>query len=497
MIPQRIAFATSEITPFAKTGGLADVSAALPIHLDRAGHDVRPFVPLYSSIEIDAWDFRPVDFLQDIPVKLGKLAVHFSIFRATMPGSDLQVHFVHCPRLYDRAGLYTEDADEPLRFALLSRAVLESCQRMGWAPDIVHAQDWQTALLPIYLKSVYGWDRLFEKTRTVLTIHNLGYQGVFPADVVDRLGLGESRHLLDKDDLRAGHLGFLKTGLRWADRITTVSPTYAREIRTEAHGFGLHPLLQERGDDLVGILNGVDGDVWNPRTDERIPVRFSAKSLWRKRKAKVALLEDLGLEPGEGVPTIGMITRLAGQKGIDLLLEPLPELLESRDVRLAVLASGESRYETFFSELQHRHPGKVCFYRGYQAELAHRIEAGADMFLMPSLYEPCGLNQMYSLLYGTVPIVRRTGGLADTVIPYDSATGEGNGIVFDHADAAGVRWALKAALDLYDDEKQWKKIRRNGIEGADFSWGRSARRYEELFDELRREAAEAAGESVP
>jgi starch synthase len=483
MSPRTIAFATSEITPFAKTGGLADVSAALPAYLHRHGHDVRPFVPLYSGVDVDPGDLDPVDGVQDVPVELGGMTLRFSLFRTELPGSGLPVHFVHCPALYDRPALYTEDADEPVRFTLLNRAVLESCQRLRWFPDILHCNDWQTGLLPLLLRTLYAWDAEFRATRSVLTIHNLGYQGIFPAAAVEQCGLGPLREYLDGDDLHNGRIGFLRTGLTHVDWITTVSPTYAREIRTPIHGAGLHHLLQRRGDRITGILNGVDTDVWNPSTDPQLPFRYSAKSMWRKEKNKEHLLRELGLSYHARVPVVGMVTRLAYQKGIDLLEGVLPGSLATRDFRLVVLASGEERYERFFMGLQARFPDRVCFYRGYQPRLAHWIEAGSDLFLMPSRYEPCGLNQMYSLLYGTVPIVRKTGGLADTVRLYDPETDEGNGIVFDHATTDGVRWALHAALDLYADETLWVRLRQRGM-SEDFSWERVGPEYVAIYDQL-------------
>ncbi len=483
----RIALATSEIAPFAKSGGLADVSAALPAKLKEAGHDVRVFVPFYSSIDVDAYEFNLHPDVQDVSLHFGPVRIHFSLFQTKLPGSDVTINFVHCPRLYDRDGLYTDAPDEPIRFALLSRAVLECCQREQWAPDIIQCNDWQTALIPTYLKSLYAWDKLFAPTRTVLAVHNLGYQGIFPAKTLDVIGFAEAKRLFDKEDYLAGKVNFLKTGLMHADRLSTVSPTYAEEIQTETYGFGLHELLTERSDDLTGILNGVDGEIWNPRTDKNIAARYSAKSLYRKEKAKVALLADLSLPYEKGVPVIGMITRLAGQKGVNLLEDSMPEILKERDLRFVVLGSGEPPLEEFFAELQEEFPDKVCFYRGFHAKLAHEIEAGSDMFLMPSLYEPCGLNQMYSLAYATVPVVRKTGGLADTVTQFDPETGEGNGIVFEHPTSDGVRWAVNTALDLYADEKNWKLIRKNGIEGADFSWDRAAASYAELYQALSAE----------
>ncbi|GJM44129.1 MAG: glycogen synthase [Gemmatimonadota bacterium] len=490
MSGRTIAFVASEITPFAKTGGLADVAGALPAYLRRAGHDVRAFLPLYSSIDVDSYDIEPVPSVSDVAVDMGERTYRFSLFETRLPGTDTPVYLVHCPLLFDRPSLYTGDADEPVRFALFSRAVLESCQRLGWSPEILHCNDWQTGLLPLYVKSLYAWDQLFRRTRTVLTIHNVGYQGMFPAKVLESCSLRPVEAQLDQAGLKAGHIGFLKTGLEYADAITTVSPTYAREIRTPEHGAGLHPLLERRKDVLTGILNGVDVDVWDPRTDPLLPSRYSAKSLWRKEPNKVHLLREVGLPYEKGVPVVGIVTRLAYQKGIELLQEALPPVLKSRDFRLVVLGSGELKYERFFAELQHDFPRRVCFYRGYHNELAHWIEAGSDMFLMPSKYEPCGLNQMYSLLYGTVPVVRKTGGLADTVQLYDPTTGEGNGIVFDHFTGQGAQWALEAALDLYEDRKTWKKLMIHGM-SQDFSWERSGPAYLKVYDRaLSRNEAE-------
>ena len=484
MKARTVCYVTSEIAPFAKAGGLADVSAALPVHLHEAGLDVRVFAPLYSVIDVEAHDFVPVEEVQDVTVRLGSRTIPFSLYRTTAPESSLHLYFVHCPMLYDRPTIYTSDEDEHLRFLLLSHASLVSCQRMQWAPDILHCHDWQTALLPLLLKTTYAWDRLFSGTRSILTIHNLGYQGVFSSERIPETGLDStSARYLDGDDVRAGHFGFLKTGIRYADLITTVSPTYAEEIQTEVHGAGLDELLRERSGQVVGILNGIDTTVWNPIADPNLPVRYSAKSVWRKEKVKEALLEEIGLPYSEGVPLVGMITRLVSQKGIDLLMEPLPDLLERRDFQLVILASGEARFEAFFEELQGEHPDHVHFHRGFHAELAHRIEGGSDLFLMPSIYEPCGLNQMYSLVYGTVPIVRKTGGLADTVQLWDPRDGTGNGIVFEHPTKEGIRWALESAFDLYASEEDWRKIQANGM-SADFSWEAPGKAYRELYDRV-------------
>jgi starch synthase len=487
MDPLKILFVTSELAPFAKTGGLADVSAALPRHLHALGHDVRLVLPLYRRVREQKPELRPVEGLQRFPVQIGEWTFVISVLTTKLPGSDLDVHLLDCPALYDRPGIYTQDADEHLRFLLLTRAALETCQRTQWGPDIVHANDWQTALAPIYLKTVYRWDRLFEHTKSVLTIHNLGYQGVFGSIVQGDLSLGDATHMLHQDDLREGRVNFLKTGLLYADLLTTVSPTYAREIQTETRGFGLDGILRTRAHALVGILNGVDEEEWNPRTDPFIPSRYSEKSLWRKEKNKEHLLTSLGLDYAKGVPVIGIVSRLSAQKGIELLDPTMFELLHERDVRFVALGSGEAKYEALLHALQSRFPGKAVFWRGYSNENAHLIEAGADIFIMPSLYEPCGLNQMYSLKYGTVPVVRNTGGLADTVEMWNPRTGVGTGFLFDHYTADGLRWGLRAALDTHGDRKAWATLQRNGM-ARDFSWTHQAREYVAAY---RRVAAKA------
>jgi len=479
MPPLRICLVSSEVAPLAKTGGLADVVPALAAELVRRGHDVRVVMPLYRRLRENGVRFEDVPGLSALSLSLGPRSGRIALRRTRLPGSGLPVLCVDCPELYDRPGIYTADPDEHLRFALLGRAALASCQATGWAPDIVHANDWHAALMPLMLRLLSSWERLFQRTRSVLTIHNIAYQGVVGAEAIDDLGLADSRHLLHQEDLATGRISFMKTGLLYADAITTVSRTYAAEIQTPEFGMGLDELLRQRSDRLVGIVNGVD-DEWDPASDKLIPRRYTAATLQHKLDDKRALLESLGLLPGDGVPVFGIVSRLVAQKGFDLLFEPLPELLMARDVRLAVLGSGEPRYESYFTALQGRFPGRVCFWRGYNNELAHRIEAGADAFLMPSVFEPCGLNQMYSLRYGTVPIVRRTGGLADTVQLFDRATGRGTGIVFEHRDTTAVRWALGYALELWADRPAWKQMQQNGM-AQDFSWRRQAGLYEELY----------------
>ncbi len=486
----KICFAASEIAPFAKTGGLADVSAALPLELHRRGHDVRPFMPCYAGLQTDGALLEPVEFARDVPLELGPHRYRFTLRTTRLPGSDLEVYFIDCPELYHRGSIYTDDADEHRRFALFSNAVLSACQLMGWGPDLFHSNDWHTGLLALQGRALYDWDALFSHSRHLLTIHNIGYQGLFPADVVDDLGLGRWAHLFDQDDLRSGCVNFLRTGLLYADLITTVSPTYAREIRTDAYGMGLDALLRARSDRLVGILNGVDYDEWSPQKDRHIRYRFSPTRLAGKKKNKLHLLSELGLPAKADTPLFGMVTRMTAQKGLDLCMAVLPRLLAGEDAALVVLGSGEARYEEFFTKLQQEHADRVVFYRGYSNELAHWIEAGADFFLMPSRYEPCGLNQMFSLKYGTLPVVRSTGGLADSVQNFDPASGEGTGFVFEHYTPQGLGWALDRALALYRNKKLLNKARRNAM-AKDHSWTRQTQRYVELYGKLVAETQHA------
>jgi starch synthase len=477
-----ILYVASEVARYAKTGGLADVSAALPQYLRRAGHDVRVFLPYYRRIDDKGATLEVV--LRDIEVRLGAHRYEVSIVRAERPG-DAPVHLVHCPALYHRPGIYTSDPDEHLRFLVLTRAALEACGRMQFAPDVLHANDWQTALAPLTLKVRYSWDRLFEHTRTLLAIHNLNYQGLFRADTLGDTGLPDAADLFHQDQLRDGRINYLLHGILYADGVVTVSPTYAAEIQTEEHGANLDPFLRARSATVVGILNGVDYAEWSPERDALIPARFTAADLTGKATNKAALQARMTLPHAPDVPVIGIVSRLAGQKGFALVGDVMPALLRRHGFQLVVLGSGEPRFEQLFTELATVFPRQVGFYRGFSNELAHLIEAGADMFLMPSRYEPCGLNQMYSLRYGTVPIVHKTGGLADTVQLWDPADRTGTGIAFEHFTAEGLGWAIEAALSLYRDPIAWRALQANGM-AKNFSWEVQGELYEELYRRLHR-----------
>ncbi len=466
------------MVPYAKTGGLADVVGALPRYLQRAGHDVRVFLPLYDKVDTSALRFEKV--VDELDVRLGSHTYRTKILR---DADNKTAYFVHCPVLFGRGSIYGNAPDEHRRFLTLSIAALMTSQRMGFAPDILHCHDWQTAMLPLILKTQFAWDKLFASTRTLLTIHNMNYQGGFSSDILPDLNLGGSEHLLHQDLLRQGRINFMLHGVIYADGISTVSPTYAREIQTEEHGAGMDPFLRARSSTVVGVLNGVDYEVWSPETDKHIAHHYSADDLSGKEKNKQALLTSMGLPYVKGVPLVGIVSRLASQKGFELIPGVLPALLAKRDVQLIVLGNGESRLEETFASLQRAFPKQVVFYRGFSNPLAHMIEAGSDIFLMPSRYEPCGLNQMYSLRYGTVPVVHRTGGLADTVQQWHPPSGTGTGFVFDHHDTHGLRWALSTALQTYRDPAAWRQLQANGM-AKDYSWAAQARIYETLFSRL-------------
>jgi starch synthase len=480
MTALQLCILSSEIVPYAKTGGLADVAGALISNLAAIGHKVRAFMPLYPIVRRNYPGLSPVPAVQRVALSLGDTEYWFSVLTANYPGTDVPVYFVDCPTLFDRDSLYTNDPDEHRRFLLLTRAAIESCRRLRFAPDIFHCNDWHTAFLPLFLKTLYRSDPLLLRSRSLLTIHNIGYQGVMPSVAAPDLGLGADWSLLDQGDIARGAINPLKTGIKYADRVSTVSPTYAREICESPLGMGLQTALRERPDRVVGILNGVDYQEWDPRHDPHLSARFSPQDLRGKLINKEMLLATLDLKLATSLPLIGMVTRLTEQKGIDLLFDSLPDLLQSRNFGLAVLGGGEPKYAAFFRSLADRFPGLVSYREGFDEPLAHLIEAGSDIFLMPSRYEPCGLNQMYSLRYGTIPIVRKTGGLADSVQHFDPSTGRGTGCVFDDYDVPAVRWAVNTVLDWHTDARSWLPLMKNAM-AKDFSWDRQIKEYDSLY----------------
>lgn len=462
---------TSEAAPFAKTGGLADVLGALPPALAKLGEEVAVVMPRYGSASLEG-STRISDGMR---VSVGPDVFTVAIDQVEREG--VRYLFVDCPPLYARAGIYSEDGvayvDNHIRFALLNQAALE-IGRSIFRPDIFHAHDWPGGLLAPYLRENHGSDPDFMGAKTIITIHNLGYQGNFPAAAIDDLGLSPA--LFHPDGLEFwGELSFLKAGIVWSDAITTVSPTYAREIQTPEYGHGLDGVLRARAAKVTGILNGVDYAEWSPDTDPHLRHRYSAQDLSGKRLAKRALLEEVGLPLNETRPLIGIVSRFAGQKGFDLLEEIAPELA-TMDFAMAVLGSGEAPIEEMFRTMAETYPDKFAVQVGYDEGLAHRIEAGADMFLMPSRYEPCGLSQMYSLRYGTVPIVRATGGLEDTV---DELTG----FKFTEYSPEALLQAMREALAAWSDRSGWLERMRRGM-AKDFSWDAAAVQYQSLYGSL-------------
>jgi starch synthase len=476
-----IAFVTSEMVPFVKTGGLADVSASLPKALARLGHRVTVFLPRYGSIP-----YPPGEFVGSLHVPVDSVHRSAGFFRRSL-GEGLEVVFVeHAPFFGSRPNPYGEGnrdyEDNRLRFAFFSRAVLEFYRSRGDRPDVFHGHDWQAGLLPVYLKSFYWDDPTVQRTPTVFTIHNQAYQGNFPRDTVDVLGL--PWHLAAREALEFhGGINYMKGGVLFSELLNTVSPTYAREIQGPEMGYGLDGVLRGRSGDLVGILNGVDYDEWDPRNDPHIARTYGPDDLAGKAACKADLLRTMGLPEDPDLPVVGIISRLVHQKGFDIVVGAWYDLLQ-RPLRMVVLGTGEPAVEHGFAELARRDPDRFAVRFAYDNALAHKIEAGAEIFLMPSRFEPCGLTQMYSLRYGTVPVVRATGGLADTVEPYDAAAQTGTGFRFDYPDGTGLMWALDQALAAYGDRKAWTGLMRRGM-ARDFSWERSAEQYVDLYRRAR------------
>jgi len=483
----KILFASSEVVPFAKTGGLADVSGALPKQLKELGHDVRVVMPKYSSIRDSKFHLRDVTRLRDIEVPLGDEIHTVSVKSAFMPETRVQVYFVEHPEYFSREGLYTDSktgedyADNDARFLLFSRAALEIARRLFWPPDIVHCNDWQSATIPLFLKTHYAEDEFFLSTRTLLSIHNLGYQGIFPPGAVKLSGLPESLFYPVSKIEFYGSFSFLKAGINYSDIISTVSETYAREIQTDPeYGCGLEGVLQERRADLFGILNGIDDREWNPALDDLIARKYSPADLSGKDDNKKALLAQGGLKYDPATPVIGIISRLADQKGFDLIAAVLDEMA-SLKMQMVILGTGDEKYHQLFRQAAEQFPDRFSVHLTFNNPLAHQIEAGSDLFLMPSRYEPCGLNQMYSFMYGTLPIVRATGGLADTVVDVDEHPDKGTGFVFHAYDAALMLDAIKRALRHYQDRKAWRTLQLRGM-SQDFSWRKSAQKYLEIYE---------------
>jgi starch synthase len=483
----RAALLASECTPFAKVGGLGDVAGALSRAVADLGCSVAVFLPRYANLKLPPGSDLELVAKIDVPVGGEDQPGLVYRLRSTDYPAHLHHFFLANETYFGRKGIYTdpdtgeEFADNAARFAFFSRGCLEAMRATAYVPDVIHANDHQTSLVPAYLKTLYASDAFFQMTATVLSIHNLGYQGVYPPEAMAIAGFPERFFYPLSPFEFWGKMNFLKAGLQFADRLTTVSERYAEEIQSsEAYGFGLQGVLNARRADLTGILNGIDVKEWNPRTDRAIAARFDGEALDGKGLCKAALLEELGLKAGAGGPLFGIIARLVEQKGFDLV-EAAAERLFALPATWAVLGQGAERYEALFRVWSQRHPDRVAYRAEFNDPLAHRIEAGADFFLMPSRYEPCGLNQMMSMRYGTVPVVRETGGLADTVEPFGpGGLSSGTGIVFRPYTPEALLEAVDRALALYSDPVSLARARRNGM-AQDFSWERSARKYVQLY----------------
>lgn len=480
----KIAFAASEVVPYAKTGGLADVAGALPKALEQLGHEVRVFMPLYSDIDQLKHGLEPLDYLGWIGVKIGNTTRYFSVRQGQLPDSTVPVYFIDCPDYFHRGSIYTSDWDENERFILFSRAVIITMQWLGFSPDVMHCNDWQTGLIPAYLRTVYAWDALFRHTACLFSIHNVAYQGRFAADTVYKAGLPASEYYLGGPFEFYNSFSFMKIGILYSQVVNAVSETYAHEIMTPDFAHGMDSVLRYRARDVHGVVNGVDYSVWNPETDRLIPRNYSANEIQGKRENKRALMQTMNLGTDDKIPVVGIVSRLTPQKGFDLLPDMFSEMMKF-DFRIAVLASGDQRYEDFFRWAAAAYPDKIGYYAGYNNELSHLIEAGSDMFLMPSQYEPCGLNQMYSLKYGTVPIVRKTGGLADTVNDYHETEGNGEGFSFLDYSPLALYLTVRRGIIMYNNHKdKWQEIIQRGMK-KNYSWEVAARKYEELYQKAR------------
>lgn len=493
-----ITIASSEVVPFAKTGGLADVCGALPQQLAKLGHTVSVFLPGYRGVIFGDFELEDTGHKLEIPIN-GEVVLG-GLLKTKLPHSDVTLYVIQHDDYFDREGLYGEHGheyeDNCERFVFFSRGVLESIRLLDLQTDLIHVHDWQTGLIPALLKIEYASNPIYERIASLLTIHNLEHQGIFDRESMSLTGLDWS-HFHHSQMEYYGQLNLLKTGLVFSDSINTVSPTYAQEIQTPDQGHGLDGVLVDRRNSLSGILNGIDGTVWNPATDKLIAANYTVED-WAAGKAKCKShlqdLFDLELDPNK--PIIGIVARLAPQKGWSMIIQVMRQWLETMDVQWVVLGTGDPNYHAVLTSLYQLHPQRLGLRLGFSNELAHQIEAGSDLFLMPSRYEPCGLNQMYSMAYGTVPVARNTGGLSDTIVDADAdfepvistvadsaPQRPANGFLFDDFNDGSMERALRRAVTMYSYDKEgWQRLVTAGME-HDWSWAASAKVYEQLYQE--------------
>lgn len=474
-------FLSSEVTPFAKTGGLADVAGSLPVALKRIGIEVRLVMPFYRVIKEGG--FKNQILINDLEIPFGDRILKADIFE-TFLAEDIPVYLVEREDMFDRPNLYGNSKvdyyDNLERFSFFSHAALKTSQAIGFKPDVIHCHDWQTGLVPALLKGSYKSSDSLSNAATVFTIHNMGYQGTFTSEKLSVTGLSGPQYFHPGGLEYWGNISLLKAGIIYSDAITTVSPTYANQIMTHEQGLGMEGILLNRNKSLHGILNGIDYNEWNPANDSNITACYSRRAISGKTKCKESLIREMALDPSlNDKPLIGMISRLDKQKGLDILIPILKDLLKL-DAGLVILGSGDEEIESALMKAADKHPDRFGVYTGFNNPLAHRIVAGADIFLVPSRYEPCGLTQMYALKYGTVPVVRATGGLSDTIEQFDEKTMSGNGFKFVTYDSKALLTAVKKAVDLYKDKKTWKKLMSICMK-YDFSWDRSAKSYLDVY----------------
>jgi starch synthase len=487
MNPMRVAMIAAEAVPFAKAGGLADVVGALPAELERLGVEVSVVMPRHRSIDLEQFGFKPFSDFPGAEASVGSLRLPFEVHCGTVPRSNVRVFLIGNDWYFDRAGIYVDPRtgldypDQADRWIFFQRAGIELLRVALSHIDVVHCHDHQTGLMPAYLDRFLQRDGILRRAGTVFTIHNMGYQGLFPRDTLVRAGLGDHEFYSGSAFEFFGNVNLMKAGIMLADLVTTVSETYAREIaQSSEFGYGLEGVIAGRGADVVGILNGVDVNDWNPATDPLIAAHYSPSDLRGKRDNKRALLDRFGLHHANlDRPVLAMISRIDAQKGFDLIVPALESIL-AEDVYFVMIGTGNKETERALGEIAARRPQRAAMIFAYDNALAHQVEAGADIFLMPSRYEPCGLSQMYSMRYGTVPVVRAIGGLADTVQEFDPEMGSGMGFRFGHYDVDAFMWAIRRALSFWDKPDVWRKIAVNGMT-ADFSWATSARKYLDVY----------------
>ena len=487
----KIWYIASEVSPFAKTGGLGDVTGAFPKHLKNKNHEVRVIMPKYKMINERKYILREVIRLKDIPVTINGETKTINVKSAFLPDSKVQIYFVEIPEYFGRNGLYTDQAtgkdyeDNAHRFAFFCKGALETLKILSWKPDIIHCNDWQTAYVPLYLKSLYPNDEFYQGIKTVFTIHNFAYQGVFNNSLIPALDMENS--FINKDHIEHNNnLNLIKGAINYSDWITTVSKKYATEISTDKNfGYGLENILHDQKDKFSGIINGVDYSVWSPDTDKFIPFKYSAEQFEGKEQNKQALLTRVNLPYREDFPVMGMISRIVEQKGYQLLLDAMDELME-QGFQLIILGKGDPVLEKDLQKYQQKFPDRISINSAFDETLAHMVEAGSDIFLMPSEFEPCGMNQLYSLKYGTVPLVYKTGGLADTIQEFNLEEKTGNGLVFEKYTAKELVKTVKRGLKYFKKKDLWQELCLR-IMNENFSWEKPTDEYLDIYSTLLEE----------